>query len=154
MFDDVADPIGASGYLDPGTHTVRVALDDSAFAPGSAGSIAAVAHRDTGDDEAFTRYDVNTSDDPPYRLEGAVVDDTAVVRAPATITATTTTTATTATTPTTATTESVPTAASLTVPPELDTAGGGFGPYEVLALGIGLVCALGAVVVLAGGWRR
>lgn len=137
VFDGVPSPIGRTGYLAPGRHTVTVDVAPRAFPPGTTGRIAAVAHRDTGGDEAFTRYAGNLSADVPYRTSGGGVADTATVTAPATTTSSVTPTG-----------DGSNATVTLTATP--DASGGGLSPVEVASVILGALLSLVGVAVLLG----
>ena len=146
VFDDRPDPVGRTDYLAPGEHTVMVALDDRALSSGSSGHFAAVAHRDGGGDETFTRYSRNLSADPPYMAGGDVVDDTGTLSSPGTTTPAPATTQ-------TATTET-PTPTVTTTPQTGGTVLGGLSLLETGAVALGGILVVAALAVLITGGRE
>lgn len=81
VFDDRAAPMGVSGYLSSGTYrNVTVPLNPSAVTNRTRGIVAAVVHRDDGD-EQFDHFE-NRSIDRPYRESNSTVSDTATLSAP------------------------------------------------------------------------
>ena len=81
VFDDRPAPIGVSAYLSPGTHrNVTVSLTASTVTNRTRGVVAAVVHRDDGD-EQFEHVE-NRSVDQPYRQSNDTVVDTATISVP------------------------------------------------------------------------
>ncbi len=134
VFDEIPDPIGRTAYLEPGTHTVSVPLESGTFPPNSTGRLAAVVHRDSGEDRDFTRYEGNTSSDPPYKSTGEPIDDAATITAPSTSTSTATPNAT-ATSP-------------------ADSGSESLGTVEFIGIALGALLVLAAIGVLVTGRRK
>jgi hypothetical protein len=144
VFDGRPQPLGASSYLEPGTHrNVSVRLSAEAIPGGAMGHVAAILYRDDGD-EQFTRFQQEGDTDPPYTIDGRPVDDTATITVRTTTASTTTTTATVTGTPSSETPQ--PSTTHATDRHALD-------PVQVAGILLGGLFAVAAVLVLVTGRR-
>lgn len=81
VFDNVPNPIGVSPYLPSGTHQrVSIQLTADAITNRTAGRVAAIVHRDDGD-EAFEHFENASADQPYLNSAGEPVADTASIQA-------------------------------------------------------------------------
>ncbi|WP_254538691.1 DUF7282 domain-containing protein [Halomarina litorea] len=81
VFDNVPNPIGVSSYLPSGTHQrVSIQLTADAITNRTAGRVAAIAHRDDGDEE-FEHFENASADQPYLDSAGEPVADIASIQA-------------------------------------------------------------------------